>query len=109
WVAAIAGYVVDIDRRRAVAVRSVDGAEQLATLIDFERLPWIEHRSGVEIRRGVRLGRIADVDRPHTVIRSRQIRSRSEGGMRRAMIGADFPVLASTFAPLGRLPVGAFA
>src|SRR5437763_15160540 len=48
WVATVTGNIVDVDRRRAIAVRAIYRAEQLATLVDLQRFPRIEHRSRLQ-------------------------------------------------------------
>src|SRR4030095_4497495 len=53
-ITAIAGHVIDIDRRGTIAIRTIHRAEQVTTLVDLERLPRIQHRWGGEISgRGV--------------------------------------------------------
>src|SRR5262249_61268267 len=81
-IAAIAGYVEDVDRRIAAAIRSVHGAEHSAPFVDLERLPGIEHRRCCEVRRVVRLRRIADVEGAYAEIRAWDSRCRWKGRMR---------------------------
>ncbi len=112
---AIAGHVVDIDPRRAIAVRAVDCTQQLATLVHLERLPWIEHRGCLEISRIGRLGRIRDIDRAHPDVRSRLTKRIAaevhirEAGMRSAVIRTDLLRLTFAFTPFGGLPIGSLA
>ena len=67
--AAIAGDVIELDFRAAVAVERIDSTEHLASLVHLERFPWIEHRGGFEIRRGRWIGGVRGIDRHDTQMR----------------------------------------
>src|SRR5258707_12053355 len=85
--------------------------EELAPLVDLQRLPWVEHRRGGEIAHRRRIAIVGDVDDGYAQVRA------VEGAECRAVIGTDRAVLVSVPFPvanaagplsvleLGRLPV----
>src|SRR5262249_6126721 len=82
WVAAIPRYVVNVDLGAVLGT----GCQQLASLVNLERLPRIEHCGRREICGAAWLGRIGDIDRAHAEVRPWKCGVRR--GPRRSMVGA---------------------
>ena len=88
WGPAVPGKIVDVDVGAAAAVRAFVRRQQLAALVDLQRLPGIEHRGGLQITRQVRIVRIGKIDHAGSV-GGRITRLRAQRGRLRTIIAAS--------------------